>query len=350
MRATPDLCGVCAGGARWRGRLLWLALLVGGAGCGTVESPTPASEPTDRLLSTEAVGLDSAAQTQVANLLAEATGLPHAWHWPGSDLRPTPEELARGAELFGRHCTVCHGPWGAGDGPLATSFDVAPRDFRRGVFKFQSTFYGAKPLFGDLERTIAHGLPGTAMPASRRLGPAAVAALAQHVIWLSRRGEIERELLLAAETGETLDTPLRKDVEQTVQSAWDEAPLAEIPIATPHPEATPESVARGRLAFASRGCAKCHGPDGRGDTEENLRGGLRDYWGHPVRAADLTTGRLKGGRQPEAIYRRILGGINGTPMPSFRATLASEPDTIWDLVDFVLQLPQTSARSRQESP
>jgi hypothetical protein len=31
-------------------------------------------------------------------------------------------------------------------------------------------------------------------------------------------------------------------------------------------------------------------------------------------------------------------------MPSFRATLNSEPGTVWDLVDFVLQLPTISQR------
>jgi mono/diheme cytochrome c family protein len=177
-----------------------------------------------------------------------------------------------------------------------------------GVFKFQSTFYGSKPLISDLERTIRHGLDGTTMPPFLTLGSQPIARL------------------------------------ETLQSAWEEAPEQVVALASPHPEPTADSIARGRVAFTSRGCAKCHGPDGRGQTEENLRGGLWDYWGEPVRAADLTSGRLKGGHRPEDVYQRIMGGINGTPMPSFRATLNSEPGTVWDLVDFVLQLPTISQR------
>ncbi|MFM7162781.1 MAG: c-type cytochrome [Planctomycetaceae bacterium] len=273
--------------------------------------------------------------------MEQSAGSPGRWKWPGTDKDASANELVQGAELFGKHCAICHGVWGAGDGPLASELAVRPRDFRRGVFKYQSTYYGAKPLSSDLEQTIAHGLAGTTMPPFNALGSSSIVRLARHVLWLARRGEVERELVLAAQVGETLDSQLLEAVEVAVQSAWDEAPEQLVSVAMPHPGPTADSIARGRAAFTSRGCVKCHGPDGRGETEENLRGGLRDYWGEPVRAADLTSGRLKGGQRPEDVYRRIMGGINGTPMPSFRATLASEPGTVWDLVDFVLDLPST---------
>ncbi len=38
------------------------------------------------------------------------------------------------------------------------------------------------------------------------------------------------------------------------------------------------------------------------------------------------------------IYRRIYGGINGTPMPGFANSFSSEPDTIWDLVAYVMHV------------
>jgi mono/diheme cytochrome c family protein len=95
-------------------------------------------------------------------------------------------------------------------------------------------------------------------------------------------------------------------------------------------------VAEGKKAFLSKGCSKCHGDDGRGQTPENLRGDLKDSWGHPTRAADLTSGMLHGGREPVDIYRRIFSGISGTPMPGHKAALAEEPQTIWNLVAYVL--------------
>ncbi|MFO0916817.1 MAG: cytochrome c [Planctomycetaceae bacterium] len=85
--------------------------------------------------------------------------------------------------------------------------------------------------------------------------------------------------------------------------------------------------------FSAKRCSKCHGEDGRGQTADN-RGA--DAWGFQTRAADLTSGMLHGGNRPIDIYRRIHNGINGTPMPSFANALKSEPDTIWDLVAYVL--------------
>ena len=63
-----------------------------------------------------------------------------------------------------------------------------------------------------------------------------------------------------------------------------------------------------------------------------------DAWGNPTKAADLTSGMLRGGTEPLDIYRHIDAGINGTPMPSFHATLQKEPETTWNLVAYVLTI------------
>ena len=55
-------------------------------------------------------------------------------------LKPTPENLERGAQIYGSYCLMCHGPGGNGDGPVT----------KRGV--------PAPPsLFGDKARTMADG-------------------------------------------------------------------------------------------------------------------------------------------------------------------------------------------------
>jgi mono/diheme cytochrome c family protein len=40
----------------------------------------------------------------------------------------TPASLARGQELFGEYCTMCHGPKGRGDGSIAASLARRPAD------------------------------------------------------------------------------------------------------------------------------------------------------------------------------------------------------------------------------
>jgi putative heme-binding domain-containing protein len=59
----------------------------------------------------------------------------------------TPADVEHGARLYGAHCSSCHGA----DGALVSAVDL-----RRGVFRFGSTDEA-------LARTIAQGIPGTAM-------------------------------------------------------------------------------------------------------------------------------------------------------------------------------------------
>ena len=65
--------------------------------------------------------------------------------------------------------------------------------------------------------------------------------------------------------------------------------------------------------------------------------GSMDDWQWPLRPANLNTGTYKGGRRPIDIYWRIAKGINGAKMPAHETTL--KPDQIWDLVNFVLAVP-----------
>ena len=62
-----------------------------------------------------------------------------------------------------------------------------------------------------------------------------------------------------------------------------------------------------------------------------------DDWGNPLRPANLNRGIYKGGRRPIDLYWRIAKGINGAKMPAHYPTI--EPERIWDLVNFVLELP-----------
>ena len=65
--------------------------------------------------------------------------------------------------------------------------------------------------------------------------------------------------------------------------------------------------------------------------------GSMDDWQWPLLPANLNTGTYKGGRRPIDIYWRIAKGINGAKMPAHETTL--KPDQIWDLVNFVMAVP-----------
>src|ERR1700757_2055882 len=80
---------------------------------------------------------------------------------PGANLDPG---APLGKRVYAQHCAVCHGPDGKGNGPAAPSIYPRPRDFSSGIFKYKSTAAGEPPTDEDLLRTIAYGLPASAMP------------------------------------------------------------------------------------------------------------------------------------------------------------------------------------------
>lgn len=100
---------------------------------------------------------------------------------------------AEGRGLFQKHCVVCHGVTGDGRGPTAAIQMPYPRDYRMGVFKFKSTPLGTKPTKSDIAKLIKHGIGGTAMVKIPELSDADIDALVDYVIYLSWRGELERQ-------------------------------------------------------------------------------------------------------------------------------------------------------------
>jgi cytochrome c oxidase cbb3-type subunit 2 len=86
-----------------------------------------------------------------------------------------------GAPLYQRHCALCHGPVGHGDGKLAPLLSKAPAHLDRGPFLWT-------PAGPDLEtriaRVIKHGIPGTDMPGHETLSDAQLVALARYVDYL----------------------------------------------------------------------------------------------------------------------------------------------------------------------
>src|SRR5438093_95679 len=89
-------------------------------------------------------------------------------------------------------------------------------------------------------------------------------------------------------------------------------------------------------AVYNHACAWCHGKDGRGDGPSAPA--LRDADGLPIRPADLRyPARFKGGAEPVDLYRTLMSGLEGTPMPSY-ASAFDDPRAPWDLVAYLRSL------------
>ena len=77
-----------------------------------------------------------------------------------------------------------------------------------------------------------------------------------------------------------------------------------------------ESVEIGKVLYTELGCVECHGNVGRGDGTSAAT--LEDAWGFRTWPANLTQSwNFRGGADTEAIFKRFIGGIAGSPMPAF---------------------------------
>lgn len=289
--------------------------------------------------------LDAKLQKELKKHLRRQCGTPQAPKLLGAT-EVQQARLKRGAAVYHDRCAACHGVTGDGNGEAAKTLDPRPRDYRKGIFKFISTSYGAKPLRADLQRIVRQGARGTAMPSFPLLSNEDVDAVVDYVLALTHRGELEIQLLVEAQNEEEILPERVPELVSEILTSWKQAEEKVVHAQTPEPPYTRQSVELGHKAFLAQkaGCFKCHGEDGRGQTSEN-RKGFEDGWGFKTRAADLTSGMLHGGSSSLDIYRRIHGGINGTPMPQFGSALGEQSDVFWHLVHYVQYL--SDARRRQ---
>jgi len=248
------------------------------------------------------------------------------------------DRLESGERAYRMHCVGCHGSLGDGAGAGARHLDPRPRVLTEGVFKFTSTPTGEPPLRGDLFQTITRGLAGSSMPEFRLLSSELRWDLVEYVRYVAMRGAFDRLVLeIARDDEEIPDEDDLEEYAEIVLEAWMPEYLKPVypPIAEPEYDAS--SVARGRAVFtdtSGANCASCHGTTGIGDGPSATE--FRDGWGYPIAPRDLTTGVFRAGSEPADLYRSIMTGINGTPMPSYSSSIP--PEDIWALVHFIQSL------------
>lgn len=209
----------------------------------------------------------------------------------------------KGEMLYDIHCASCHGSTGDGKGPVAQYLWPKPRDFTSGIFKYRTT-RGAVPSDIDILQTMKKGIPGTSMPGWELLGMDEWFSILAHVKSFSPR-------LMSEKPGPGIDIP-------------------------EEPKTTPASVQEGRLLYEKSSCVACHGPKGLGDGPGAVI--LQDVWGDRIAPRDLTRGPLKWGNSGGEIYRSLMIGIPGTPMPGFEQTFTR--GQLWSLVHYLQSIQE----------
>ena len=212
-------------------------------------------------------------------------------------------------KLYQEYCASCHGVKGNGYGDFAYLVYPKPRDFTNGVFKIRSTPAGFPPTDKDLFNTIHKGLPGTAMPPFNFLNDQEIKSLVNIV----------------------------KDF-----SSMNNHGVQKITI----PDELPPSndlIEIGKSIYMEVGCNMCHGNTGKGDGPSSKK--LTDSQGYPIIPKDFTRGVYLGGGENRDLYLRFVGGMDGTPMPSYGnlAEVLGKPKEeenklAWALVHYVKSL------------
>jgi cytochrome c oxidase cbb3-type subunit 2 len=219
-----------------------------------------------------------------------------------------------GKALYERYCIFCHGEYGDGRGDSAAYLNPRPRDFTKAKFKCRSTPSDSLPLDQDLYDTISRGVHSSGMPSWKPLIRQDRVDLVAYIKTFSPRFGEEKPA----------------------------APL----VIPPEPANSPESVQRGAELFQSMNCWACHGKEGRGNGSSANT--LTDSQGYPIAPFDFTSGmEFKCGDTDETIFRDLVTGLDGTPMPSFSD--AMKPDQMWDVVHFIHSLSQKHAALKSQA-
>jgi cytochrome c oxidase cbb3-type subunit 2 len=263
----------------------------------------------------------------LAHLVASACGSEATEVTPGlieANLRPS-TMLAASAELvelgratYQKECLACHGSAGDGEGEAAYLLYPRPRDFTSGQFRIVST-WDRVPTDEDLFRTISRGMPGSAMPSWGHLPERTRWGLVHYV-----KAFVKRPM--------NVGQPREPD-----RFGNGGAGAIRVPA---EPAFNPAAQARAAQLF-TQGCAPCHGPTARGDGQQKQV----DSKGFPTRPRDLTAGVYKSDPEPAEVYRRIVAGLPGSPMP---LSGYLHGDDGWHLVHFIRSLSSDAQRRKAE--
>jgi len=231
---------------------------------------------------------------------------------------PTPQLVALGKQIYSQQCIACHGAGGRGDGEAAYLLYPKPRNFIAANYRMVST-WDRVATDDDLFNTITRGMPGSAMPSWGHL-------------------PIEQRWALVYYIKSLAEKPLTVKAQK---EPAEDGSGGEGLIAVP-PEPTYDTTAKARaLELYKEACASCHGATGRGDGAQEQT----DAEGYPIRPRDLTTGIFKGSPDPVSLYRHIVAGIPGSPMPMSDWAYGQDA---WHLVHYVRSLSSDTQRERVE--
>lgn len=247
------------------------------------------------------------------------------------------DTLNLGKTVYDEYCMACHGMNGDGKGVSAKGLLPPPRDFTLGLYKFGDVISGELPQDKDFHKIIKKGLHGTAM-----------------LPWDMSDGQIDAVVQYIKTFAPKVWEGQDKKLGEPIRPSKDPYGLA-------HRSA---AIERGKEVYhVVAQCQSCHRAYASKseltalfkkvnnenmtefdpaiydvkpqDSQYNVKNTPPDFTWHNVRSASTV----------EELYVRLVAGVGGTAMPSWKDTLKDED--IWAVAHYVhhlMSLKDTPAR------
>lgn len=249
-------------------------------------------------------------------------------------------DLNAGKMLYTEYCMACHGAEGDGRGVAAKGMQVPPRDLTMGVYKFGRVVSGELPHDEDFYKILRDGLHGTAM-LPWDMSDHQMFQVVQYIktfapdVWEGKDKELGERLVV-----------VERD-----------------PFGKAHRNS---AIERGKVVYhTSAQCQACHRayvsfPELSRLNEEEFGDPLDvafydpdmyysrpqpSQYGFSTLPPDMTWHHVRSVQTVEDIYIRMLAGVGGTSMPSWKDTLPN--DDIWAVshyVHYLMSLRDTPER------
>lgn len=239
-----------------------------------------------------------------------------------------PMKLNKGRAIYQEYCMACHGVNGEGNGPAAKGLFPPPRNLTQGLYKFGYVVSGELPNDEDFVRILREGLHGTAM-----------------LPWDMHEDQMDAVIQYI------------KTFAPQVWEGKDKMPGVKL-VATVDPFGMARKTAAIELGkqiyHTDASCQTCHrayvshdelsqlseqagsGPLTEFDPELYMTKTQDSEYGYATLPPDFTWHSVRSAKNVNEIYMRLISGVGGTTMPSWKGTLTDEQ--IWAVAYYVKSL------------